>query len=117
MIPCKRPKVTIEAHEVQFAISGRTGIYHLATCHVPGCDFTYDAAVVTDAQQQATWHRQAHRAAVPRTHIFKPTTDRPGYSACCYECMWDTPAGVNTRTDVTASLDAHLASVHGLVTC
>lgn len=114
MIPCKRPRVTIEAHEIHLAISGRTATYHLVTCNVPGCDFTYDAAVATDAADQAIWHRRAHRDAVPATSI-----DRAGdghrWAASCGTCLRVETRG--TRTDAQAWLDHHLSAIHGLVSC
>lgn len=117
VIPCKQPKVTITPVDVVGA-NGQPFTKHQVTCHVPGCTpKVYLASVKTDADDQSTWHRQKHRAAVPKTHISKPTIDRPGYHGTCYDCPWDTPAGVTTRTDVQASLDAHCSSVHGLVTC
>lgn len=122
MIPCKRPKVTIEAHEKTFKRydgDDATGTYHLVTCHVPGCTFTYDAAVVSDAQQQASWHRAHHRAAVPKTHIAGSAGH--GFHASCFDPAgwhhWGTSPGCTTRTDVEASLDSHLRAEHGLVTC
>lgn len=110
-IPCRRPRVSIEPHEKTFA-TGSTGTYHLVTCHVPRCDFTYDAAVVTDAQDQAKWHRQHHKAAVPEAYLE-------------HDVEWDvycTPCGghrrtFGTRTDAQAWLDYHLSAEHGLVVC
>lgn len=110
--PCKRPKVTIQAHEKTFAATTRTGIYHLVTCHVLGCDFTYDAAVVTDAQEQAKRHRAEHRDAVPTTDVSEAPDG--GYVAIC-ACGWTAPTGTVTRADNEASLAAHLANAHGLV--
>lgn len=111
MIPCKRPKVTIEPHEKVFS-TGSTGTYHLASCHVPGCGWSYDAAVVTDAQDQATWHRMRHRASVPATKVVREVE----WEAHC------TPCGGHRRTfgtkkEAQAWLDEHLATEHGLVSC
>lgn len=110
VIPCKQPKVTIEAHERR-TYSGRMALYHLATCHVPGCGWTYDAAVVTDAQQQATWHRGHHRAAVPDTAVLLA---HDGHQAEC-DCgeKWTAPTKAHART----WLRHHLELDHGLVVC
>lgn len=111
MIPCKRPKVTIEAYEKTFA-TGASATYHLVTCGVPGCHFTYDAAVVTDAAQQATWHRAAHRNAVPVCSIVKDGE----YDVFCEPCGGHRRT-FGTRTDAQAWLDHHLSVEHGLVVC
>jgi hypothetical protein len=112
-IPCKRPKVTIEAR-----LDADTVIVR---CHVPRCGFQYPAdlqyhALKSDADGQATMHRQGHRAAVPKTTLEKGPTG--AYWATC-ACGWSnaTHPGVTTRTDVAMALDYHLSTAHGLVTC
>lgn len=112
-IPCKRPKVILESHEKR-TYSGRMALYHLATCHVPGCDWSYDAAVVTDAQEQATRHRGQHRAAAPDSAVLLRRGG--GYQAEC-DCGWQAADGCLTRTDNQRSLDYHLSTEHGLVVC
>jgi len=36
---------------------------HVVWCHEPGCEYVYVAAVKTDAQDQARYHRDHHRKA------------------------------------------------------
>lgn len=112
MIPCKRPRVTIEAHAKHFDTGAPPATYHLVTCRVPGCGFAYDAAVVTDAAQQATWHRAAHRDAVPVTSIVKDVE----WDVYCEPCGGHRRT-FGTRTDAQAWLDHHLTAEHGLVVC
>lgn len=38
----------------------------VAWCHEPGCPWVYVNISKTDVQQQATWHRQKHRAEAAR---------------------------------------------------
>lgn len=99
-IPCKRPKVVIFG-----------GVGNSARCDVAGCGWTYGPGVKTDVAEQAKWHRQAHRDAVPVVGASK--IGRRYIDVC--ECGWITPQGVNTATDRKASLDCHLATKHGLV--
>jgi hypothetical protein len=111
MIPCKRPKVTVEPRTDSDTF--------LVRCHVPRCGFQYPQdlkfhALKSDADGMAAMHRQAHRAAVPETRIVKPMIDRPGYGAEC-ACGWSVGPD-RTRTDAQSSLDHHLSSAHGLVT-
>lgn len=112
--PCKRPKVTI-APVVQYSPSTE-GIVEwtaqVVTCAVPRCGFTYKAAVITDANQQATWHRQEHRAAVPKTWIERD----PEYDVHCEPCGGHRRT-FGTRVDAEAWLAHHLHADHGLVTC
>ena len=109
--PCKRPRVTIEPHPKTFA-TGATAIYHLVTCHVPACGFTYDAAVKTDAEDQAKWHRHHHRGVVPRAWIEKDVE----YDVHCEPCGGHRRT-FGTRADAQAWLDFHLSAEHGLVVC
>lgn len=109
--PCKRPKV-----ELVPAIANPSTF--VAVCHVPGCGWTYprdpqrSVAQKSDAQQQATWHRQAHRAGVPRTWIECDLE----YNVYCEPC------GGHRRTFATRAhakhgLNYHLVAEHGLVVC
>lgn len=106
VIPCKRPKVTIETEAVA---SGP--LAHRARCLVPGCRWAYGPAVKTDAQQQATWHRGHHRAAVPDTAILLAHN---GHWAEC-DCgeKWNAPTKAHART----WLRHHLELDQGLVEC
>ena len=110
-IPCKRPKVTIDPHP------GGQSDAKVATCHVPRCGWTYPAdlqfiALVSDAADQATRHRKAHRDAVPETKVV-------------HDVEWDVycdPCGghrrtFGTRSDADAWLSYHLSTEHRLVTC
>lgn len=111
VIPCPRPQVKIEPHEKEFH-TGRVGDYYLVTCHVTGCTFTYDAAVVTDASYQATMHRQLHRLAVPVNSVERRA---PGFVATC-ACGWSSYDGVPTsKSSVTTLLKVHLRTEHGVV--
>lgn len=115
MIPCKRPKVTVEWHPMvgQYdpanpdADRGR----HVVICHVRGCNFERQYHTVkAGAQEEAGWHRQAHRAAVPRTSIVRD----PEYGVHCEPCGGHRRT-FGTRIDAEAWLDYHLSSEHGLV--
>lgn len=114
--PCKRPKVTIEPFEKTFAATERTATYHRVTCHVPGCDFLYEAAVITDAKDQATWHRTRHREAVPNAFVSFAGNPLRHYAACL-PCGVRTGEGVTNRADAQLWLDHHLVATHGLVKC
>jgi hypothetical protein len=85
---------------------------HRALCHVPGCSWLYDAAVVTDAQEQAIRHRREHRDAVPATSIRHDTE----YDVYCEPCGGHRRT-FGTRTDAQAWLNYHLSAEHGLVSC
>lgn len=50
-----KPKV-----EIRTAGTG-TAIRHIVWCSTPGCAFVYAAAVKSDANDQAKWHRNSHR--------------------------------------------------------
>jgi hypothetical protein len=100
MIPCKRPPVPVVEHQ------GTAVAY----CRVTGCGWEYGPGVKTDVNENATRHRQGHRAAVPAASV---TTLDTGYGAEC-ECGWSVGAD-RTRTDAQASLDYHLSAAHGLV--
>ncbi len=109
-IPCKRPKVVV---------SPRTpgDDRHDADCHVPRCGWTYPAdkqfmALKTDAEQQATRHRKAHRDAVPAVE----TIDLGVYHLLRCECGHEQRIH-GTKSDVAAHLEHHLAMTHGLVSC
>lgn len=115
MIPCKRPRVTIEAHPKHLSASDTTATYHLVTCGVPGCDWDYDAAVATDAADQATWHRQAHRQAVPAVEHGTYIDDGRKVDLCA--CGWATPPGFSTLADRGRLTARHLEDDHGLVSC
>lgn len=110
MIPCKRPKVTVDPRS-------SADCAHDANCRVPGCSWTYPAdkqfmALKSDADWQASRHRAEHRAAVPNAYLE-------------HAVEWDvycTPCGghrrtFGTRTDAQAWLDYHLSTEHGLVSC
>ena len=111
VIPCKRPKVTVEPNQLDHGSS-------VAACHVPHCGWTYPTnpavshAVKSDATEHATRHRALHRDAVPATRI-------------AHEVEWEVycdPCGghrrtFGTRTDAEAWLAYHLSTEHGLVTC
>lgn len=107
VIPCKRPKVTIATEAVA---SGP--LAHRATCQVPGCSWAYGPAVKTDAEQQATWHRVAHRGAVPSARVVKDVE----YDVYCEPCGGHRRT-FGTRVDADAWLNYHLSTEHGLVTC
>jgi hypothetical protein len=113
VIPCTRPKVTVEPHA-----NGRPGC-HSVICRVPRCGWSYGTgeliAQKSDAEDQATRHRRAHRDAVPATEILR--FDSGVYQASC-SCGWyrESP-GVHTRTDNEAALAYHLSGEHGLVVC
>lgn len=106
VVPCRRPKVTIGTEAVA---SGP--LAHRVTCLVPGCRFSYGPAVKSDAEQQATWHRQHHRAAVPDTAILLALD---GHQAEC-DCgeKWMAP----TKAHARHWLRHHLALEHGVVEC
>lgn len=114
VIPCKRPKVTVDPHATA------AGAYS-ATCHVPGCDWAYGTrpyqAVKSDAEQQATRHRAEHRAAVPSVAVVRSHGAEP-YHVECMGCGFLRCDGTTTtRTDAEMVRDHHLSSEHGLVTC
>lgn len=102
-IPCKRPRVRVNE------LLGLDRV--AAVCDVPGCGWHYDNTVITDVREQATRHRQAHRAAVPKIEQtgtgFTHEAHCPDHGLICH----------GTRTDMQASLDYHLRTEHGLVTC
>jgi hypothetical protein len=57
-----RPKVTVTRHAgTSTDPHGRTWFTHLVVCHEPGCDYRYEAVVISDATDQAKWHRARHR--------------------------------------------------------
>lgn len=58
MASLSRPVVHIRPAN---GVAGRT--YHVAWCATDDCEFVYIAAVKTDAQEQARWHRDSHRQA------------------------------------------------------
>lgn len=107
MNPCKRPKVTVDPHP-----SGVAGADQ-ATCHVPGCDWTY-TSVKTACEQAAVRHRGEHREAVPVAQIDR--LEGGGYRASC-ECRAYASDYPLTRTDADAWVGYHLSTVHGLVSC
>lgn len=108
MIPCKRPKVTID--------ESRPGTYRVE-CHIPGCRWFYPSspsfiALQSNAREQATRHRQEHRAAVPKTWIEKD----PEYDVHCQPCGGHRRT-FGTRSDAETWLAYHLTAEHGLVVC
>ena len=118
-IPCKRPKVTVDPREPAH------GTFDV-NCRVPGCAWTYPSdkqfmALKSDAEEQATRHRAEHRAAVPKSRVYRlpagPNYTHRGYMAEC-DCGWYREApGVTTQADNAAALEYHLSVDHGLVTC
>ena len=109
LIPCKLPKVAVQA-DTDLGLT-MTGL-HRVVCLVPRCAFSYGPALKSDAQEQATRHRAAHRAAVPRTWIERD----PEYDVYCQACGGHRRT-FGTRTDAQAWLDDHLTRDHGLVSC
>lgn len=109
MIPCKRPRVTVDTRLERDAFD--------VNCRVPGCTFTYPSdkqyvALKSDADATAARHRQEHRAAVPRIE----TEVIDGREAeRCQRCGWVTTS--HTKTDRRGQVEYHLAAHHGLVTC
>lgn len=110
-IPCKRPKVDVQAADTGAGYVGRT-----ATCRVPGCAWSYGPGVKTDVEQHASLHRTHHRNAVPRTRP-STVTDEISVRLDLCECGWVTPEGFTTVADRKRKLDEHLATTHGLVVC
>lgn len=117
MIPCKRPKVTVEPRTDSDTF--------LVRCHVPRCGFQYPQdlkfhALKSDADGMAAMHRRAHRAAVPETSVglrpAGPNYEHRGYVATC-GCGWESADGKLTRSDVDATLANHLSTAHGLAVC
>lgn len=106
-IPCRRPKVTVEAEDTA---SGP--LAHRVTCHVPGCTFAYGPAVKTDAEQRATWHRQEHRDAVPDVPVERTGA---GFTALCEGC--GDGKYLAGRGEATEWVNHHLTTEHRLVTC
>lgn len=110
MIPCKRPRVTVDQRVDRDAFD--------VNCRVPGCDFTYPrdktfVALKSDAESTAARHRQEHRVAVPR--IETKVLDSGREAEQCQHCGWVTTS--HTKTDRRAQVDYHLSSHHGLVSC
>lgn len=60
-IASKRPKVTVENIGHHRSLRWESWF---AQCHVGGCDWSYENIAKSDVTMQASWHRQAHRAAV-----------------------------------------------------
>ena len=110
-IPCKQPKVVISPVG-QETPDGRPWTAMVVNCHVPGCKFNYKAAVITDANWQASRHRSQHRDAVLASETFRHSDG--GFGATC-ACSW--AWGPGTRTDAMNQLTSHQSSEHGLVTC
>lgn len=111
MIPCKRPKVTVEPRTDSDT--------YLVTCQVPRCGFQYPQdlkfhALKSDADGMAAMHRRAHRAAVPEVDLARGSR---GFVATC-ACGWQSYDGAETsRQSVEQTLNYHLTSAHGLVSC
>lgn len=104
MIPCKRPKVTVEPSPVS------EGLYD-HVCHVPGCGWTYRS--VKSDHLGAPHHRRAHRSAVPTVTYAKGSY---GFTVH-WTCSCGKRDGASTRTDAEAKVAYHLSRDHGLVTC
>lgn len=110
MIPCKSPKI--------LTTPGEDGFWHLI-CHVPGCTWTYKAAVKVDAADQKRYHRQAHTFAVPPA-LVSFTSDPHGdltYYGACLRCESRSDPTLTKKADAQRWLDHHLEQVHGLVRC
>lgn len=111
IIPCKRPKVAVEPNQLDHGTS-------VATCHVPGCRWTYPAnpetsrAVKSDATEQAARHRTAHREAVPVAFVQRDVE----WDVHCMPCGGHRRT-FGTRVDADAWLAYHLSTEHGLVNC
>jgi hypothetical protein len=73
------------------------------TCEVPGCGFEAVHVVKAGAEEEARWHRQHHKGAVPKVD---------GHTCAC---GWEPSEGTVTKADRDASLACHLGTVHGLV--
>lgn len=113
-IPCKRPRIDV----IDKSTLGGASLF-VAACWVPRCNWSYSNVVKGDVSQHASWHRAAHRAAVPKTRVYQlpagPNFENRGYMAEC-DCGWYREApGVTSRADNQAALDYHLSHDHGLV--
>jgi hypothetical protein len=109
--PCKRPKVTVDVvYDALGAVAAP--LSHRVICHVPRCTWTYGPAVKSDAGEQATWHRQQHRAGVPKTRIERDLL----HDVYCEPCGGHRRT-FGSRREASEWLDEHLATEHGAVVC
>lgn len=109
MIPCKRPKVTVDPRTDSDTF--------LVRCHVPRCGFQYPQdlqfhALKSDADGMATMHRRAHRSAVPLVE----SVDLGAYHLVTCACGHQHRVH-GTKHDAAAHVEYHLSSAHGLVSC
>lgn len=116
-IPCKRPRVTVTERA---DLPQAAGTY-LVTCYVPACGFTYPSspafhAVKSDAEDQARYHRQQHREAVPKTWVEGPEPSSPEYDAFCEPCGGHRRTFA-TKAHATAWLTHHLEHEHRVAVC
>lgn len=113
-IPCKRPNVAVEFHPMVGDLDPATHMHtgrHVVICYVTGCDFPRKYhAVKAGAQEEARWHRDAHKSAVPAIE----TTDLGIYIRINCACGHEHRVH-GTKSDAAAHIDHHLSSKHGLV--
>lgn len=105
VVPCKRPKVAIDV-----SVTGPGGLLYHVRCQVTGCEYAYGPALKSDAEQQATWHRHSHRAAVPKAWVERDVE----WDVHCEPCGGHRRT-FGTRSDAETWLAYHLSTEHGVV--
>lgn len=114
-VPCKSPKVVVELHPMAGPEGARER--HVVICRVPGCDFgrVYHVVKVA-ANEEARWHRNAHRAAVPKISVNK-VGEKGGFVGDCSCGFQPYDGAISSRQSIDQALTYHLSREHGLVTC